>query len=169
MTRLEQLDKQIARLGRRAEVLNGISRKYWNVRRILFVSGALLALSFCSVAGTRPAWVFAGLFAIVFTVVTIFHNRVKDSLTRNSLLIEIKQVQIARILLDWDHLPPADSTAHPIPGHPFETDLDITGERSLQRLLDCAVTQEGSARLKSWLLSVRPDIESIERRQRLVE
>lgn len=168
MTRLEQLDKQIARLSRRSEVLNRISQKYWNARRILFVCGVLLALSFCSFAGTRPAWVFAGVFAIVFTVVTIFHNRVKGSLTRNSLLIEIKQVQIARILLDWDHLPPADPTAYPIPGHPFETDLDITGERSLHRLLDCAVTQQGSARLKSWLLSVRPDLQLIEHRQTLV-
>src|SRR5918999_4847855 len=123
MTRLEQLDKQIARLTRRAEVLNQISRKYWNVRRIIFVCGVLLAMTFCSFAGTTAAWGLAALFAIVFSVVTIFHNKVRDSLTRNSLLIEIKQVQIARILLDWDQLPPADPSAHPLPGHPFETDL----------------------------------------------
>jgi DNA mismatch repair ATPase MutS len=59
--------------------------------------------------------------------------------------------------------------AHPIPGHPFETDLDITGERSLHRLLDSAVTKEGSERLKSWLLNPRPDRHLIERRQTLVQ
>src|SRR6185369_50893 len=53
-------------------------------------------------------------------------------------------------------------------GHAFETDLDITGERSLHRLLDCAVTKEGSERLKSWLLSVRPDADLISQRQALV-
>jgi hypothetical protein len=167
MTRLEQLDRQIARLRRRTEFLNAISRKYWNARRIIFVAGALLALAFCNFAGSTPAWFVAALLAILFATVTIFHTRVRDSITRNSLLIEIKQVQIARINLDWDRIPAADPNP-PIAGHPFEGDLDITGERSLHRLLDCAVTKEGSERLKSWLLNPRPDAHSMAHRQKLV-
>ena len=168
MIRLQQLERQIARLERRARFLGDISRKYWNVRRIIFIAGALLALVFCSVAGTKWAWIVAGLLTIVFSVVTVFHNRVRDSLTRNSVLKEIKQVQIARILLEWDRLP----LSEPLPSlaaHPFANDLDIVGERSLHRLLDCAVTKEGSERLRSWLLSARPDAELITRRQELVQ
>ena len=168
MTRLVQLDKQIARLQRRAAGLNEISRKYWTARRIILVCGVLLALAFCNFAGHTAAWYIAALLAIVFAVVTMYHNRVRDSLTRNSLLIEIKQVHIARIHLDWERIPPVDPAVSPIPGHPFETDLDITGERSLHRLLDCAITKEGSERLKSWLLSARPDAALIARRQALV-
>lgn len=168
MTRLEQLDKQIARLQRRAVGLNEISRKYWTARRIILVCGVVLAIAFCNFAGNKAAWLVAALLAIVFSIVTVYHNRVRDSLTRNSLLIEIKQVHIARIQLEWERVPPADPLASPIPGHPFETDLDITGERSLHRLLDCAVTKEGSERLKSWLLSPRPEPELIKRRQGLV-
>ncbi|HEY0366980.1 MAG TPA: hypothetical protein VGC73_10945 [Pyrinomonadaceae bacterium] len=167
MTRLEQLDRQIARLRSRDEFLNAISRKYWTARRIIFVAGALLALAFCNFAGSTAAWFVAALLAILFSVVTIFHTRVRDSITRNSLLIEIKQVQIARINLDWDHIPVTDLT--PInTGHPFESDLDITGQRSLHRLMDCAVTKEGSERLKRWLLNPRPDAVSMEHRQNLV-
>jgi hypothetical protein len=167
MTRLEQLDRQIARLRRRGEFLNTISRKYWTARRIIFVSGALVALAFCNFAGSKTAWFVAALLAVIFTVVTIFHTRVRDSITRNSLLIEIKQVQIARINLDWDRIPAADP-ATSIAGHPFESDLDITGVRSLHRLIDCAVTKEGSERLKSWLLNPRPDAQSMKHRQKLV-
>ncbi|HKG59207.1 MAG TPA: hypothetical protein VKB05_05455 [Pyrinomonadaceae bacterium] len=167
MTRFEQLDKQIARLRRRGEFLNQISRKYWNARRVIFVAGALLALAFCNFAGSTAAWFVAALLAILFAVVTIFHTRVRDSITRNALLIEIKQVHIARINLDWDRIPAADPDPL-ITGHPFETDLDITGNRSLHRLLDCAVTKEGSERLKSWLLNPRPDADSMQHRQRLV-
>src|SRR6185295_13675097 len=156
MTRLTQLDKQIARLRRRESVLNEISRKYWNARRIIFVSGALLALVFCGLAGSRVAWLVAAL-GLLFLVVSIFHNRVRDSLLRNSLLAEIKQIHIARIHLDWDQIPHADPVTLPSKDHPFVSDLDITGERSLHRLIDCAVTREGSERLKSWLLSLRPD------------
>jgi len=168
MDRLQQLDKQIARLKRRADALNDLSRKYWNVRRVIFVSGLLIALAFCNFAGSTVAWVVAGLLVVVFSVVSIFHNRVRDSLTRNALLIDIKQIQIARIRVDWDRIPPADLSMPALSGHPFETDLDITGERSLHRLLDSAVTQEGSDRLKSWLLTVRPDAQLIEHRQILV-
>src|SRR6476659_2995023 len=167
MTRLEQLDRQIARLRRRGEFLNAISRKYWTARRIIFVAGALLALAFCNFAGSTPAWIVAALLTIVFSVVTVFHTRVRDSITRNSLLIEIKQVQIARINLDWDRIPAADPDL-PVAGHQFARDLDITGERSLHRLLDCAVTKEGSERLKSWLLNPRPDAGSMAHRHRLV-
>lgn len=168
MTRLEQLDKQIARLRRRTVDLNEISQKYWNARRIIFICGVLLALAFCNFAGSKTAWFVAAVIAIVFSVVTIYHNRVRDSLTRNSLLIEIKQVHIARIHLDWERIPLADPATSPVPGHPFETDLDVTGERSLLRLLDCAVTKEGSERLKSWLLDARPDAQLIKHRQALV-
>ena len=169
MTRLQQLDKQIARLRRREDVLNEISRKYWNARRIIFVCGALLALVFCSFSGSRLAWLVAILIALLFLGVTIFHNRVRDSILRNSLLAEIKQFQIARIHLDWDRIPHGDPATPPSQGHPFETDLDITGERSLHRLIDGAVTKEGSERLKSWLLSVRPDTQLIKRRQAFVQ
>jgi MutS-like protein len=168
MTRLEQLDKQIARLRRRAVGLNEISHRYWNARRIIFICGVLLVLAFCNFAGSKTAWYIAALIAIAFSVVTVYHNRVRDSLTRNSLLIEIKQVHIARIHLDWGRIPPADPSSSPVPGHPFETDLDITGERSLLRLLDSAVTKDGSERLKSWLLNAQPDAELIKHRQGLV-
>lgn len=168
MIRLQQLERQIARLERRAASLREISCKYWNVRRVIFIAGVLLAMLFCSIAGTRPAWIAAGLLTIAFSIVTIFHNRVRDSLTRISVLKDIKQVQIARIRLQWDRLP----LSEPLPSlgdHPFASDLDIVGERSLHRLLDCAVTKEGSERLRSWLLSGRPDAELIEHRQALVQ
>src|SRR5262249_9322617 len=168
MSRLQQLEKQIARLGRRADQLNVISGKYWTARRIIFIAGALVALAFCNFAGTKSAWIVAALLGILFSIVTMFHTRVRDSLTRNSLLIDIKQVQIARIQLQWECLPGTDQTRLPDANHPFEGDLDITGERSLHRLLDCAVTREGSERLRSWLLSPRPDPQLITHRQKLV-
>ncbi len=169
MIRLQKLEKQIARLERRAVQLNVISGKYWTARRIVFISGALLALAFCNFSGTTSAWFVAALIAILFFVVSIFHTRVRDSLTRNSLLIDIKRVQIARIQLQWDRLPAAEQTIFLNASHPFEGDLDITGERSLHRLIDCAVTSEGSERLRSWLLSSRPDARLIEHRQQLVQ
>src|SRR2546430_1799062 len=83
-------------------------------------------------------------------------------------MLDIKQIQIARIRLDWDQIPHGDQSP-PVSGHPFETDLDITGERSLHRLVDSAITKEGSHRLKSWLLTNEPDVLLIKKRQSLVQ
>jgi hypothetical protein len=94
MTRLLQLERRIARLERRAEALNQISRKYWNARRIIFICGVLLALAFCNFAGRTTAWFVAAILVVLFSIVTVFHNKVRDSLTRNSLLMEIKKVQM---------------------------------------------------------------------------
>ncbi|GCE16367.1 MutS family DNA mismatch repair protein [Dictyobacter kobayashii] len=52
--------------------------------------------------------------------------------------------------------------------HPFETDLDISGERSLHRLLNTGVSLEGTLRLRDWLLELEPDSAIINDRQVLV-
>jgi len=164
---LGRLEHRIARLRARAQQLESLSSKYWVARRVLLICGTLLALLSCKLAGSTTGLILTALFLAVFVLVAIYHNRVRDSITRNALMLNIKHVQIARIKVDWEHLSRSDQTP-PDPGHPFEIDLDVTGERSLHRLLDSAVTKEGSRRLKSWLLSTRPDPLIIEKRQFLI-
>jgi uncharacterized membrane protein YbaN (DUF454 family) len=164
---LQRLEQRIARLRRRAEQLEAISGKYWVARRTLFVIGSVLALTFCQLSGSTVGIVLAVLAATLFVAVAASHRKVRDSIDRNELLIKIKATQIARINLEWEQLPVSDQEP-PHPEHSFETDLDVTGERSLHRLLDSAVTKEGSRRLKSWLLNDQPDPEQIATRQELV-
>jgi hypothetical protein len=168
--RLQHLEHTIARLKQRAQQLEALSGKYWVARRVLFVCGSLLALLFCKYSGTTAGLILAALGLLVFIVVAVYHSRVRDSLNRNALLLNIKEIQVARINLDWEQLPRSDQSPREqhLPEHPFATDLDVTGERSLHRLLDNAVTKEGSLRLKSWLLNNRPDPLIIEQRQILV-
>jgi hypothetical protein len=165
--RLLSLENRMARLKRRAQQLESVSARYWLARRVLFISGALLALLFCKYSGGATGVTLAVLVLVAFVTVVVFHNRVRQSISRNALMRQIKQVQVARINLDWEQLPSWDQSPA-APGHPFETDVDVTGERSLHRLLDTAVTKEGSRRLKSWLLSQRPDPLVIQKRQSLV-
>ena len=153
VNRVSRLAYRIARLRRRAQQLEALSSKYWVVRRVIFASGSLLALLFCKYSG-KTAVILACLFLIVFVVVAVYHSRVRESILRNAMMINIKQIQLARINLDWEQLSRVDQAppeSGPPPEHPFATDLDVTGERSLHRLLDSAVTKEGSQRLKSWL------------------
>lgn len=164
---LRRLERRIARIERRAQQLERLSGKYWVARRVLLLCGSLLALLFCKLSGGTTGLIMAALLLMVFVLVGIYHSRVREGITRNGLMLNIKLVQVARINLDWEGLPGSYQTA-PEPDHPFETDLDLTGERSLHRLLDSSVTKEGSQRLKSWLLNHRPDPQIIARRQSLV-
>jgi hypothetical protein len=165
---LRRLEHKIARLKRRTQQLEILSKKYWMARRILVFGGAVLALLSCKLAGSTTGLILTVLFLVVFVLTAIYHGKVRESITRIALMLNIKHVQMARINLDWEHLPLSDQTP-PEPEHPFATDLDITGERSLHRLLDTAVTKEGSRRLRSWLLNTGPDPVIIERSQRLIQ
>jgi hypothetical protein len=164
---VKRLEKRIARLRRRAKELERVSNKYWTARRVLFVCGVLLSVFSCRYSGQLGGWVCAGSFVTIFWVVSVYHGRVKDSVASHALMLDIKQIQVARIHLDWDKLPPSSQSSSNT-AHPFEADLDITGERSLHRLLDTAITSEGSNRLKSWLLNPSPSPADIRRRQSLV-
>jgi hypothetical protein len=165
---VRRLEHRIARLKRRSQQLELLSSNYWMVRRVLVLGGALLALLSCKLAGSTTGLILTALLLVVFVLVAIYHSRVRDSIARIALMLNIKDVQLARINLDWEHLPPSAQTP-PEPEHPFATDLDITGERSLHRLLDSAVTKEGSRRLRSWLLNKDPDPGIIKQRQTLIQ
>lgn len=114
------------------------------------------------------AWLPVTAVAFVpFMALVIWHRRVDTAVTRLHLYHQIKQTHLARLALDWANLPP------PLPPperleHPFAIDLDLVGARSLHQLLDTAVTQEGSARLRDWLLETSPDPAAIAQRQALV-
>lgn len=122
------------------------------------------------------AYIFAGwwllvicaaLSLVVFSVAVYFHQRLTRSITQHTLLLRIKASQVARIRLDWEHIPPSrfsDASQE----HPFEIDLDITGRHSLHQLLDTASSAEGSQRLREWLLATTPDAQVIQQRQALI-
>ncbi|MBL1128338.1 MAG: hypothetical protein D8M54_07460 [Chloroflexi bacterium] len=104
---------------------------------------------------------------IPFIAMVIWHRRVDTAVTHLHLYHVIKQSHLARLALDWANLPP------PLPPperleHPFAHDLDLVGARSLHQLLDTAVSQQGSERLRDWLLETNPDPALIAQRQALV-
>src|SRR5262245_23356896 len=117
--RLVQLEKQIARLDRRAGGLREISNKYWRARRVLLAAGIVLTIASFELASNRAVLLALVISAAAFAVLARFHARVLASIRRNGDWINIKRSQIARIRLDWDSMPrPGQSRS--VRGHPFE-------------------------------------------------
>nr|BBH89664.1 DNA mismatch repair protein [Thermosporothrix sp. COM3] len=95
------------------------------------------------------------------------HKAYQQSVSRYQRRLEYHQQQLARLALDWENIPSTGPKAEQS-DHPFENDLDISGDYSLHELLNTAASQSGSERLRSWLLTREPDRDTILQRQQLV-
>jgi ABC-type multidrug transport system fused ATPase/permease subunit len=165
--RLCAFQRQQERLRRSIERLDTISNRYSWIRVAIFFGGLALSV----VMGFISVWWFGLLLAVLallcFSIVAHYQGKIDRSITRHRIWLRIKTTHVARMQLDWDNIPQIH-TWHPLPDHPFETDLDITGERSIHQLLNTAVSREGSQRLRDWLLTTQPDLATIQQRQALV-
>jgi len=166
--RLEAIERQIERLRRRLRVLDNRSNHLGWTRVGIFFIGAFLSILAYFLVGW---WLFlAGVAAtlVVFSIAVYFHQRLNRSVSRHSVLMRIKLTQAARMRLDWERLPAARFNEARME-HPFEIDLDITGRHSLHQLLDTAISAEGSQRLRGWLLTTTSNLQTIQKRQALIQ
>jgi ABC-type multidrug transport system fused ATPase/permease subunit len=168
--RLQALERQANRLRKRLESLNARSNTYSWLRLAIFLFGIAFCVGAFFLFGWLVGLIIALIALIAFSIAASIHRKIERGITRHNILLHSTITQIARIELDWAHIPAAP--AHPVASdgkHPFDTDLDITGERSLHQLLNTAVSYEGSTRLRAWLLHTQPDEQTILKRQDLVQ
>jgi len=161
------LTRLVEKLDRVINLATDASSTFTRWRLIIFVVGAV-----CTVALYKMEWYLAGngalaLFVALFLSVAVYHNRLERHLHRLRLWKQIKLAHLARLRLDWDHVPSRPSTA-PVQ-HPYAKDLDLVGPHSLLHLLDTTVSSHGQARLASWLLEQPPPPDQWLLRRRLVQ
>jgi hypothetical protein len=157
----------VAKLDRMIALATASSSALTRWRLILFIVGAI-----CTVALYKMGWYQAGngaliAFVALFLIVAAYHNRLESRLHRLRLWKQIKLVHLARLRLDWSHIParPSSAPEH----HPYAKDLDLIGPHSLLHLLDTTVSSHGQARLASWLLEQPPGPDQWLLRRRLVQ
>jgi len=157
------LQRHIERLSRRLQTLEVISLRYTRGRWGVVLGGLLLMWLSARIWGTGVGWGVLTVVVIAFAVVASYHRRVNSSINRHWLWREIKATHLARMARDWAHMPLAPDMP-PEEGHPFATDLNLTGSRSVLHLIDTAMSRGGSDRLRTWLLY--PDLTPDHIRQR---
>lgn len=161
------LERGIERLRGRIDTLDRRSNRYSWVRVTIFFVGLGLSVASYFIVSWWLCLALALMTLITFAIVAYYHQHIEDSLARHRTWMRIKLTHVARMKLDWDAVPPSPHT-EPVAGHPFEVDLDLSGPRSIHQLLNTAVSQEGSRRLREWLLVRVPDPVSVGHRQTLV-
>ncbi len=165
--RAQVLQRHINRVTQQLTQLRQVSGRISSLRLIVFLGGlGLSALAFFTL-GVNWLWAGLALTAISFIVVVAIHQRIEENILRHETWLTIKQTHLARMKLDWAHLPPP-LVVPPSERQPLEIDLDLLGKRGLHRLVDVAVTPQGSQRLRQWFLAAEPDPVQVQERQALV-
>lgn len=164
---MEALERQVRRLDQRLAHLHQQSDRLIRWRLLVFLLGT--AVSLYTLWQYGP-WLWGGIsaiFVIGFAYTVRQHRHIDTATTQHKIWQQIKQMHLARMRLEWDAIP----ETLPVPPdleHPFARDLDVIGHRSLHRLLDTAVSQQGSIRLRDWLLETTPNPEETAVRQTLI-
>ncbi len=166
--RLRSLEQQIKKLQRRIVILDDQSNRIGWLRVAIFFIGALLSILAYSLDGWWLLLLGVVITLTIFSIVAYFHARINRSITRHKIWVQIKSSHVARMKLDWGDIPVVQSS-EPQTDHPFAIDLDITGKHSLHRLINTAISSEGSQRLQDWLLNTTPDMQVIRKRQALIQ
>ncbi len=165
--RLRAHQRQVQRLQRRLEQLQQTAQHYSWIRVGIFVGGLALSGIALFQVGDWLFWSSLVVTTLIFGLVVRCHQRIERSIARHTTWQAIKVAQIARMQLDWSHLPPGP-LQQPRYAHPFEADLDILGERSLHHLIDITSSREGSLRLRDWLTTPVPNPEQVMQRQQYI-
>jgi hypothetical protein len=164
----EVLTRHKDRLEREMVKMQEIDRRYFWVRLGVLLAGALGL--FIAYQSRQSTWLVAAglIFMAIFGLVVYFNRRVKRSILRFSLSRNYFVNQLARMQLDWNVIP-ASPDFKPSEGHPFASDLNLTGKYSLHQLLNTAFSNGGSFRLQEWLLKKIPEPKQVEARQAAVQ
>lgn len=160
------LQRRFQHIKRNIERLKQLDRHFSWGRLLLFVTGVIITVigfTLAPLAGCAALLISL----VIFSLAVYRHQKIRRTLAQFKMWQSIQIEHLARLRLDWAHLPP------PLPSsddndHPYEFDLDLTGERSLHRLLDTAVSREGGLRLRDRLLTSPPDSQTVMNRQALV-
>jgi len=164
--RLEALQRQAARLERRQEALEARASQCSGLLIMIFIGGTIITI-FALTALHIFGFLFTLAAIVAFVLVIRLQGQLNASISRYRIWVQLKKTQVARMQLDWEAIPAAAERSGTT-DHPFEIDLDITGERSLHQLINTGVSLEGVQRLRDWLLASAPDVEAIRRRQALL-
>ncbi len=145
-------------------MLDAADHRFFVARLSLFIAGVVIAfVALLFGLGTPGLLAFLAL-VVAFIGVVALHRRLMQTRLRYQRVQALTAVQVARMRLDWEHIPPTPE-ALANPSHPFATDLDLLGVRSLHQLLDTSATLGGSRRLREWLLQPIPNPDAAQQRQ----
>lgn len=164
---LSYLERIIAKLEIKVEMLKERSKQFSYYRLIIFLAGIVSSLILYFVFNTLAFSMSMVVFITIFGIVSKNHNKILESMQKHVIWLEIKKAHQARAALNWDALPNQSPEFHDI--NFIETDLNLIGDQSLHHLLNTSISSGGKNLLRTWLSDLNPDFNEIHHKQLLIK
>lgn len=162
------LDFQIEYLAKRIRPLEELSNRVALLRLAIVLLGIVFTAASALFLNDTIAWSVAGISFLIFLAVVILHRRLEDWIETLRNLRALKVDQRARLVLDWENLPPPRPIELSEANKSLGRDLDLIGYTSLHQLLDTTISRHGTQLLAEWLTQTRPDVTALRARQNIV-
>ncbi|MBK8553705.1 MAG: hypothetical protein IPL53_22705 [Ignavibacteria bacterium] len=167
ISRLHSLEKIISRLKSRIDFLNKRSGRFSFYRLMVFITGTTLSITGYFIS-LETGWIITFISLAAFSIVVHCHNKLLEGIRRCYTYLKIKEVNLARMNVDWEKIPDPIINAPP-EEMTTEKDLDLVGKNSLHNLLDVAISFEGSLLLRKWITNYIPGQKEILEKQKIIK
>lgn len=161
------LERQVARLDKKINVLERWDSRFSIYRLVTFLSGIVAVSLAIYFNYSILAILLLVLFISGFVTLVYYHRKFDRTVEKFRRWKNIRSVHLARMKLKWDQIPEREVDVDN--DHPYARDFNITGRHSLLQLLDTSIYRGGTETLAGWLLDNNPDHEKIKHRQTLVK
>jgi hypothetical protein len=161
-------EKTINKLTERINFLNKKSNSLSYLRLFIILAGVAAAFVSFNYINAETGIAVIVIDFILFGIFAARQSRVINSIDKAKRWIKIKKVRIAKMNLDWENIPDLKKEyrdSH----HPFDIDLDITGQYSLLRIINSTFSVEGYEKLKQNLLNPLKDFKELLFRQNIIK
>ncbi len=130
--------------------LDDVSARYANLRALVFIAGAAVALLVLFNRLAKPYWWAAGAALVVYGVLAVLHHQVFLREERQRLYVALNERGLARLTRGWHDF--AERGERFLTGaHLYAADLDVFGQGSVFQLMNETATRAGEERLAAWL------------------
>ncbi|WP_199243113.1 DNA mismatch repair protein MutS [Vitiosangium sp. GDMCC 1.1324] len=130
--------------------LDAVSARYANLRALVFIAGAAVALLVLFSRLPRTWWWAAGAALLVYGVLAVLHHQVFLREERQRLYVQLNERGLARLTRGWHDF--TERGERFLTGsHLYAADLDVFGQGSVFQLMNETATRAGEERLAAWL------------------
>ena len=166
--KLKELEKSVDKLIAIEKKLNKNSGRTGIIRAVLFLSIVILIPTAYISFTLIPSLIFLAVLFTAFIIISIIQIRLLKFLKIIRNWIKIKKSFISRIIIDWENIEQR-KLPDGIKQKLIETDLDLTGEKSLHQLIDFSISIEGSLCLRDFLINHNLNENEILKKQNIVK
>jgi hypothetical protein len=167
-TKIHEIKRTIQKISNLLEKTQKLSSKIGWIRFYTFFAGLVIFLLLFFLSFKTESIFALILFSILFVIISSKQNSVLKLIKKYKVWADIKQKHLARVTLNWDTIPPGKVFVNSETS-PLEMDLDLTGDRSLHRLIDLSKSAGGSLELRKYFTEHNIDRDEIRKRQSIVK